>query len=60
MSRIEQFEAAMKAPGQSNVSQEFAEDADIQQWLKMGRMAFFFCIWVSMAIPIALIYSFRF
>jgi hypothetical protein len=44
----------------AEVSAEFAEDKDIQLWLKMGRMAFFFCIWSAMAIPVALIYYARF
>jgi hypothetical protein len=44
----------------TGVSAAFSEDAQIQLWLKLGRMAFFFCIWSAMVIPIAMIYSFRF
>lgn len=58
MSRMEFFDFSTSAPPE--VSSEFAEDPEIQLWLKMGRAAFFFCIWVSMVIPIALIYYARF
>jgi hypothetical protein len=44
----------------TEVSTDFAEDREIQLWLKMGRAAFFFCLWSSMVIPIALIYYARF
>jgi hypothetical protein len=44
----------------TKVSEEFTEDEDIQLWLKMGRMAFFFCLWMSMAIPVLLLISIRF
>ncbi|WP_297620972.1 hypothetical protein [uncultured Roseicyclus sp.] len=44
----------------TGVSADFAEDADIQLFLKLGRMAFFFCIWSAMVLPVALIYSIRF
>lgn len=54
MSRMEWFEGA------TEVSTEFEEDEDIQLWLKMGRAAFFFCLWSSMVIPVALIYAVRF
>lgn len=57
MSRMEHFETSNKV---SNFSDEFNEDKDIQQWLWMGRMAGFFCLWTSMAIPVLLIWSFRF
>ncbi|MBF9048049.1 hypothetical protein LSUCC0031_13080 [Rhodobacterales bacterium LSUCC0031] len=49
-----------KAATTTAVSAEFAADPEIQLWLKMGRAAFFFCIWSAMVIPVALIYSFRF
>lgn len=58
MSRMEAFDLNTSAP--AKVSSEFAEDPDIQLWLKMGRAAFFFCLWVSMVIPVALIYYARF
>jgi hypothetical protein len=50
----------LKAAHQAGVSAEFASDADIQLFLKLGRMAFFFCLWSAMVIPVALIYSIRF
>ena len=55
---MEFFDLATSTP--TEVSSEFAEDPDIQLWLKMGRMAFFFCLWTSMVIPVALIYYARF
>ena len=58
MSRMEYID--MKAASRTGVSAEFAEDADIQLFLKLGRLAFFFCIWTAMILPIALIYSVRF
>lgn len=58
MSRLEFVDFTTSA--RAKVSTEFAEDPDIQLWLKLGRAAFFFCIWVSMFIPIALIYIARF
>lgn len=58
MSRMEFID--LNAATQTGVSAEFAEDADIQLFLKLGRMAFFFCLWSAMVIPVALIYSIRF
>lgn len=58
MSRMEFIDP--KAAAAAGVSAAFNEDAEIQLWLKLGRIAFFFCIWSAMIIPIALIYSFRF
>jgi len=58
MSRMEFID--LKAAHQAGVSAEFASDADIQLFLKLGRMAFFFCLWSAMVIPVALIYSIRF
>ena len=58
MSRMETIEVAAATP--ATVSTEFANDPAIQLWLKMGRAAFFFCLWTSMVIPIALIYYARF
>jgi hypothetical protein len=54
MARMEKFEPAIK------VSTDFAEDKDIQLWLMMGRMAFFFCMWSAMILPIVLVIMFRF
>jgi hypothetical protein len=39
---------------------ETADDRDLQLWLKLGRGAFFFCLWAAMILPVALIVSFRF
>jgi hypothetical protein len=50
----------LKGASQTGASSDFAEDGDIQLFLKLGRMAFFFCIWSAMVLPIALIYSIRF
>lgn len=50
----------LKAARETGVSADFAQDADIQLFLKLGRMAFFFCLWSAMVIPVALIYSVRF
>lgn len=58
MSRMEFFDVKTSAP--TEVSSDFAQDREIQLWLKMGRAAFFFCLWSSMVIPIALIYYARF
>jgi hypothetical protein len=58
MSRMESIEVAVATP--AVVSSDFANDPDIQLWLKMGRAAFFFCLWTSMVIPVALIYYARF
>lgn len=58
MSRME-FIDSMTASA-TEVSTDFTEDREIQLWLKMGRAAFFFCLWSSMVIPIALIYYARF
>ncbi|WP_213685683.1 hypothetical protein [Roseicyclus sp.] len=58
MSRMEFIDP--KTATATGMSAAFSEDAEIQLWLKLGRMAFFFCIWSAMVIPIALIYSFRF
>ena len=58
MSRMEFIDR--KTAIATGMSAAFSEDAEIQLWLKLGRMAFFFCIWSAMVIPIALIYSFRF
>lgn len=54
MARMEKFEPATK------VGTDFAEDRDIQLWLLMGRMAFFFCMWSAMILPIVLVIMFRF
>jgi hypothetical protein len=58
MSRMEFFD--FKTSAATEVSSDFAEDRDIQLWLKAGRAAFFFCLWTSMVIPVALIYYARF
>ncbi|NKX43135.1 hypothetical protein [Roseicyclus persicicus] len=58
MSRMEVFDVTTSAL--TEVSADFAQDPDIQLWLKMGRAAFFFCLWTSMVIPVALIYYARF
>lgn len=58
MSRMESI--AIEASTSTTTNAEFAADRDIQLWLKLGRAAFFFCLWSSMAIPIALIYYARF
>jgi hypothetical protein len=58
MSRMEYID--IKSASRTGVSADFAEDADIQLFLKLGRMAFFFCIWSAMVLPVALIYSVRF
>ncbi|WP_170119100.1 hypothetical protein [Roseicyclus mahoneyensis] len=50
----------IEASTPTTTNAEFAADRDIQLWLKMGRAAFFFCLWSSMAIPVALIYYARF
>jgi hypothetical protein len=50
----------IKTAAKTEVSTDFAEDPEIQLWLKMGRAAFFFCLWSSMVIPVALIYYARF
>jgi hypothetical protein len=55
---MESFDLKTAAP--TEVSSDFANDPDIQLWLKMGRAAFFFCIWTAMVIPVALIYYARF
>jgi hypothetical protein len=44
----------------AEVSTDAAIDPALALWLKMGRAAFFFCLWTSMAIPVALIYYARF
>jgi len=58
MSRMESIDISTSTP--TKVSSEFAEDRDIQLWLRMGRVAFFFSLWTAMIIPIALIYYARF
>jgi len=58
MSRMESID--MDASVGADFSEDFAEDRDVQLWLKMGRAAFFFCLWSAMAIPVALIYYARF
>lgn len=58
MSRMDSIDFATST--ETGVSSEFAQDREIQLWLKMGRAAFFFCIWSAMALPIALIYAARF
>lgn len=58
MSRMEFIDP--KTAASAGVSAEFSEDAAIQLWLKLGRAAFFFCIWSAMILPIAMIYSVRF
>lgn len=57
MSRMEKFDLGIEV---KEASDEFANDPDIQLWLKMGRMASFFCLWMAMAIPVLLIISIRF
>ena len=58
MSRMEFIDP--KTATATGVSAAFTEHAEIQLWLKLGRMAFFFCFWSAMVIPVTLIYSFRF
>ena len=58
MSRMETIDIVTSAP--TKVSSDFTADPEIRLWLKMGRAAFFFCLWTSMVLPVALIYSIRF
>jgi hypothetical protein len=58
MSRMDYIDLKDARP--TGVSADFSQDAEIQLFLKLGRMAFFFCIWSAMALPVALIYSIRF
>lgn len=58
MSRMDVID--FKTASKTGVSTDFAEDADIQLFLRLGRMAFFFCLWSAMVLPVALIYSIRF
>ncbi len=58
MSRMEPIEIATAMAAE--VSSEAAMDPALALWLRMGRAAFFFCLWTSMAIPVALIYYARF
>ena len=58
MSRMDVID--FKSASKTSVSADFSQDADIQLFLKLGRMAFFFCIWSAMVLPVALIYSIRF
>jgi len=43
-----------------STSEEFQNDPDIQLWLKMGRMAMFFCLWAAMILPVLLVIAARF
>ena len=52
MSRMDKFETATPVD-------EDGVDEDVALWNRMGRAAMFFCIWVSMAIPVLLIISVR-
>lgn len=58
MSRMEVIDVKNARP--TGVSAEFAEDAAIQLFLKLGRAAFFFCVWSAMILPIVMVYSIRF
>jgi hypothetical protein len=58
MSRMEAID--LETATVTDVVSDAAVDRDLQLWLKMGRAAFFFCLWTSMVMPIALIYSVRF
>jgi hypothetical protein len=56
MSRMEEITLGTEV----SVSEEFKNDPDIQLWLKMGRLAMFFCLWVAIALPVLLVISIRF
>jgi hypothetical protein len=56
MSRMEEITLGTEV----KVSDEFKNDPDIQMWLKMGRMAMFFCLWMAMALPVLLVIVARF
>lgn len=58
MSRMESIEIATATV--TEVSPDTAMDPALALWLRMGRAAFFFCLWSAMAIPVALIYYARF
>lgn len=58
MSRMDPVQIATSTSSMSEA--DATNERDIQLWLKMGRAAFFFCVWSAMVIPIALIYDARF
>ncbi|MEM7724263.1 MAG: hypothetical protein AAF376_18110 [Pseudomonadota bacterium] len=57
MSRMEKFDVGITV---ERASDEFANDPDIQLWLKMGRIATYFCLWMAMALPVLLVIAVRF
>lgn len=58
MSRMEAIEPEAAIMTESGA--DTADDRDLQLWLKLGRGAFFFCLWAAMVLPVALIVSLRF
>lgn len=56
MARMEEITFGTKV----SVSEDFKNDPDIQLWLKMGRLAMFFCLWMAMALPVLLVIAARF
>jgi len=57
MSRMEEIAFGTEV---KSTSEEFQNDPDIQLWLKMGRMAMFFCLWAAMILPVLLVIAARF
>lgn len=62
MSRIDTVAAAapvsapLAAPAPAAAEDD---DAFLRLWLRMGRLAMFFCLWSAMALPVLLILSVR-
>ncbi|MEJ6392557.1 hypothetical protein V8J82_04765 [Gymnodinialimonas sp. 2305UL16-5] len=61
MSRLEEMiKIRVNAIAKGTAIEQVTEDDDVRQWLVLGRMAMFFCVWAVMIMSVALIVSLRF
>lgn len=56
MARIEQaVKAWMAAFAKGTHIERVTDDPDVREWLVLGRIAMFFCLWAAMIIPVLLV-----
>lgn len=61
MARLdEMLRARIAAMARGTRIERLSEDADVREWLVLGRIAMFVCLWAAIILPIVLLVSFRF
>ncbi len=61
MARLDDMmKARVDAMAKGTPIERLTDDSAVREWLVLGRLAMFFCIWAGMICAIALVISFRY